>query len=53
MRKRTTPKIFRRAKGLHRNLTEAEARLWARYGHTARKASIFEINPPSATTFSN
>jgi len=30
MHKRTTPKIFGRAKGLHRNLTEPEAKLWAR-----------------------
>ena len=29
MRKRTTPKIFRRAKELQRNLTEAETKLWA------------------------
>jgi hypothetical protein len=29
MNKRTTPKIFRRAKELHRNLTEAETKLWA------------------------
>ena len=27
--KRTTPKIFARAKELHRNLTPAEARLWS------------------------
>ena len=26
--KRTTPKVFGRAKQLHRNMTEAEARLW-------------------------
>ena len=26
--KRTTPKIFGRAKQLHRNMTEAEAKLW-------------------------
>ncbi len=30
MHKRTTPKIFGRAKNLHRNLTPAEAKLWAR-----------------------
>ncbi len=30
MHKRTTPNIFRRAKELHRNMTPAEARLWAR-----------------------
>jgi very-short-patch-repair endonuclease len=29
MHKRTTPKIFGRAKQLHRNMTEAEAKLWA------------------------
>ena len=29
MHKRTTPKTFRRAKELHRNLTPAEAKLWA------------------------
>lgn len=28
-RKRTTPKIFARARELHRNLTPAEARLWS------------------------
>ena len=28
MHKRTTPKIFGRAKQLHRNMTEAEAKLW-------------------------
>lgn len=30
MHKRTTPKIFGYAKQLHRNMTPAEARLWAR-----------------------
>ena len=30
MHKRTTPKIFGRAKQLHRNMTEPEAKLWAR-----------------------
>jgi very-short-patch-repair endonuclease len=30
MHKRTLPKIFGHAKQLHRNLTPAEARLWAR-----------------------
>ncbi|MEW6029267.1 MAG: endonuclease domain-containing protein [Chloroflexota bacterium] len=30
MHKRTTPKIFGRAKQLHRNMTEAEAKLWSR-----------------------
>ena len=30
MHKRTPPKIFRRAKELHRNLTPPEARLWTR-----------------------
>jgi very-short-patch-repair endonuclease len=30
MHKRTTPKIFGHAKQLHRNMTLAEARLWAR-----------------------
>ena len=30
MHKRTTPKIFGRAKQLHRNMTPAEARLWSR-----------------------
>src|SRR5258706_16233375 len=30
MHKRTTPKIFGRAKQLHRNMTEAEVKLWAR-----------------------
>jgi very-short-patch-repair endonuclease len=30
MHKRTTPTIFGHAKQLHRNLTPAEARLWAR-----------------------
>ena len=30
MHKRTTPKIFGRAKELHRNMTEPEAKLWAR-----------------------
>ena len=29
MHKRTTPKIFGRAKEFHRNLTPAEAKLWA------------------------
>jgi very-short-patch-repair endonuclease len=29
MHKRTTPRIFGHAKQLHRNLTPAEARLWA------------------------
>jgi very-short-patch-repair endonuclease len=29
MHKRTTPKIFAHAKELHRNMTPAEARLWA------------------------
>ena len=29
MHKRTTPKIFGRAKQLHRNMTPAEAKLWA------------------------
>ena len=28
MHKRTTPKIFRRAKELHRNMTPAEVKLW-------------------------
>ena len=28
MHKRTTPKIFRRAKELHRNMSPAEAKLW-------------------------
>ncbi len=28
MHKRTTPKIFERAKALHRDMTEAESRLW-------------------------
>lgn len=28
MHKRTTPKIFGHAKQLHRNMTEAEAKLW-------------------------
>ena len=28
MHKRTTPKIFRHAKELHRNLSQAEAKLW-------------------------
>ncbi|MGA2490987.1 MAG: hypothetical protein ABSF99_12535 [Anaerolineales bacterium] len=31
MHKRTTPKIFGHAKQLHRSLTPAEARLWARF----------------------
>lgn len=30
MHKRTTPKIFGRAKKLHRNMTPPEAKLWAR-----------------------
>jgi len=30
MHKRTTPKIFRRAKELHRNMTPAEVKLWSR-----------------------
>ncbi len=30
MHKRTTPKIFGRAKQNHRNMTPAEARLWSR-----------------------
>ena len=30
MHKRTTPKTFRHAKELHRNMTPAEVRLWAR-----------------------
>jgi very-short-patch-repair endonuclease len=30
MHKRTTPKIFGRAKQLHRNMTPSEAKLWAR-----------------------
>jgi very-short-patch-repair endonuclease len=30
MHKRTTPRIFGRAKELHRNMSPAEARLWAR-----------------------
>lgn len=30
MHKRTSPKIFKRAKELHRQMTPAEARLWAR-----------------------
>ena len=29
MHKRTTPKIFGRAKGLHRDMTPAESKLWA------------------------
>lgn len=29
MHKRTTPKIFGRAKRLHRNMTEPEVKLWA------------------------
>ncbi|MCI0518695.1 MAG: DUF559 domain-containing protein [Chloroflexi bacterium] len=29
MHRRTTPKIFGRAKQLHRNMTPAEAKLWA------------------------
>ncbi len=29
MHKRTTPRIFGRAKQLHRNMTPAEAKLWA------------------------
>jgi len=29
MHKRTTPKIFGRAKQLHRNMTDAEAKLWS------------------------
>ena len=29
MHKRTNPKIFRRAKELHRNMTQAEVKLWA------------------------
>jgi len=29
MHKRTTPKIFGRAKQLHRNMTEAEVKLWS------------------------
>ena len=29
MHKRTTPKVFKRAKELHRNMTPAEAKLWA------------------------
>ena len=28
MHKRTTPRIFGRAKALHRNMTPAEAKLW-------------------------
>jgi very-short-patch-repair endonuclease len=28
MHKRTTPKVFRHAKKLHRNMTPAEAKLW-------------------------
>jgi very-short-patch-repair endonuclease len=30
MHKRTTPKVFKHAKELHRNMTPAESRLWAR-----------------------
>ena len=30
MHKRTTPKVFRQAKQLHRNMTPAEVKLWAR-----------------------
>lgn len=30
MHKRTTPKIFRRAKQLHREMTPVEAKLWSR-----------------------
>ncbi len=30
MHKRTTPKIFGHAKQLHRNMTKAQAKLWAR-----------------------
>ena len=30
MHKRTTPKVFAHAKQLHRNLTPAEIKLWAR-----------------------
>lgn len=30
MHKRTTPKVFKRAKELHRNMTPAETKLWAR-----------------------
>ena len=30
MHKRTTPKIFGRARQLHRNMTPAEVKLWAR-----------------------
>ena len=29
MHKRTTPKVFERAKELHRNMTSAEVKLWA------------------------
>jgi very-short-patch-repair endonuclease len=29
MHKRTTPKVFRHAKDLHRNMTPAEKKLWA------------------------
>ncbi len=29
MHRRTTPKVFARAKELHRSMTEAEARLWS------------------------
>ena len=29
MHKRTTPKIFGRAKQLHRNMSQTEAKLWA------------------------
>jgi len=29
MHKRTSPKVFGRAKELHRNMTEAESKLWA------------------------
>ena len=30
MHKRTTPRVFRHAKQLHRNMTPAEVKLWAR-----------------------
>jgi very-short-patch-repair endonuclease len=50
MHKRTTPKIFGRAKQLHRNLTPAETRLWARL-RSHRMKGIHFRNQHSVGTY--
>ncbi|MGB7876718.1 MAG: endonuclease domain-containing protein [Anaerolineales bacterium] len=41
MHKRTTPKVFKHAKELRRNQTEAEAKLWSRLRNHQLKGSGF------------